>query len=228
MSTPNPATPELLAHLASLLPENWYIPASVAFTAAGVPEALPTLYAFAAEGCKSEEEKVLLVRRIRDAVFKGGILTGYARAINALLALHESLPPSLQASSGERPIDTVKMDDVRKRGKEFFEELYGPTAKDVQGLLDGIYPDLGFFSSTIAYGLVYGGTPELHTTMESSFVQIAALVAGDTPRQVGWHLANVRRIGATKEQASAVREIALEVGRACGVRWRSAVPEVPE
>lgn len=50
----------------------------------------------------------------------------------------------------------------------------------------------------------------------------------DTPRQIGWHLANCRRGGATYEEVCAVREIAMQVASACGVKWRDGVPEVKE
>jgi len=51
----------------------------------------------------------------------------------------------------------------------------------------------GYFSGTIAYGLVYGGASHLLILPETSIVLVASLIAMDTPRQVGWHLANTRR-----------------------------------
>lgn len=65
---------------------------------------------------------------------------------------------------------------------------------------------------------------QLHT----SYAIVAALIAMDTPRQIGWHLANCRRGGATLEEVKAVREISMEVARACGVSSRDGVPEVEE
>lgn len=50
------ATPELLARLAALYPDLWYVPAAVAFTAANVPEALPPLFAFAAQGLDDAQQ----------------------------------------------------------------------------------------------------------------------------------------------------------------------------
>ena len=75
--------------------------------------------------------------------------------------------------------------------------------------------------------MTYGGTDVLSAT-ELIYVMVAALVAVDAPRQVGWHLANARRSGASLAEARAVRTIAVEVARRAGVRWRGEVPEVEE
>lgn len=48
----------------------------------------------------------------------------------------------------------------------------------------------------------------------------------DTPRQIGWHLANARNGGATLEETQAVRQIAIEVGRKAGITWKHEIPEV--
>jgi tRNA G37 N-methylase Trm5 len=62
--------------------------------------------------------------------------------------------------------------------------------------------------------------------LETSYVIVGALVAVDTPRQIGWHLDNARRGGASLEQARAVRQIAMEASESAGVRRRNDVPEV--
>jgi hypothetical protein len=59
-----------------------------------------------------------------------------------------------------------------------------------------------------------------------SYIQVAALIAVDTPRNIGLHLDNARRDGASLEQAQAVRQIAMEASQAAGMRWRNEVPEV--
>ncbi|KAK7049444.1 hypothetical protein VNI00_006050 [Paramarasmius palmivorus] len=115
-------------------------------------------------------------------------------------------------------------------GKAFFQQLYGETATDVQGLLDRIYPDLGWFSNTIGYGLVYSfpqpTTGTLMTPLETSYTLVSALIANDTPRQVNWHLAGARRVGATMEEVKAAREIAMQCAELVGVKWKEGVPEV--
>jgi len=62
--------------------------------------------------------------------------------------------------------------------------------------------------------------------MLTSYCLIAALIVGDTLRQIRWHIDNARRNGATLEQAKAVREMTMRIGRMCGVTWLDGVPEV--
>jgi hypothetical protein len=84
---------------------------------------------------------------------------------------------------------------------------------------------LGWFCNTIAYGSVYNYS-EILNQLETSYVIVGALIAVDTPRQIGWHLDNARRGGASFEQARAVRQIAIEASESAGVRRRNDVPEV--
>lgn len=102
------------------------------------------------------------------------------------------------------------------RGKAFFMSLYGETGDNVQGLLDKISPDMGMlpiaplrdkasidwshridmFSQNIAYGHVYGSL-EVTNQLETAYRLLGTLIAGDTPRQINWHLDNARRSGAS-------------------------------
>ncbi|KAI8999097.1 hypothetical protein BD414DRAFT_144793 [Trametes punicea] len=219
------------------LPNPWPLVTAVAFSASNVPEAVPVVFKFAleellaeqrAKGTEGEEafrEQLVLARKLRESVLQSGLLSGMPRAINSLIALHEVMPENVRETKILR--DTNKhMSEFDKSGEELFRAMYRDTADAVQGLLDSAYPDLGWFCNTIGYGVTYGGTAVL-TQVESTYAIATALVAIDAPRQVGWHLANARHGGASLEEARAVREIALQVARAAGLRWRNEVPEVP-
>lgn len=137
------------------------------------------------------------------------------------------------------------------RGQQLFEAMYGDTANTVQPLLEAIHPDMGdylraiviisqskianlrapslrstaWFSKNIAYGLTYNAT-HVVSQRDTSYAIVAALIAMDTPRQIAWHLGNCRRGGASGEEVNAVRTIAMNVARSCGVVWVDGVPEV--
>ena len=85
----------------------------------------------------------------------------------------------------------------------------------------------GWFCTTVGYGMTYGGTDVLSAT-ELIYVMVAALIAIDAPRQVGWHLGNARRAGASLAEARAVRRTALDVAGRAGVQWKGDVPDVEE
>ncbi|THV05048.1 hypothetical protein K435DRAFT_745813 [Dendrothele bispora CBS 962.96] len=214
----------------------WYIVAAISFSAGNEPSAVPTVFKRALEDLEAEssvksvptpdlhQEKLMLARKLREALFKSGLTSGYSKAINSLVALNEVMPEELKDKKLLR--DTTKpLEEYAEEGKVFFERVYGETAISIQNLLDSAYPDMGWFSNTIAYGLTYRHT-EILSELETCYTLVASLIATDTPRQIGWHMDNARRSGATLEQARAVREIAMEVCIAAGVRWKELVPEV--
>ena len=66
------------------------------------------------------------------------------------------------------------------------------------------------------------------STIEQIHNMVATLIAVDAPRQIGWHLGNARRNGASLEEARAVRRVALEVAGKAGMKWRREVPDLEE
>ncbi|KAF9501131.1 hypothetical protein BDN71DRAFT_1439387 [Pleurotus eryngii] len=212
----------------SILRNPWYIAASVAFSASNRPDGVTSVYKFVADELNaqdaSREDHRLLLRRLKDAVFKAGLSSGYPKTINSLMALNEAAPEDLHDTEPLRDT-TTPIPALEEAGTRFFEKIYGEIAEPVQKLLDSVYPDLGWFSKTIGYGLVYGHTSVL-TPVETSYVLVASIIAADTPLQINWHLAGARRQGASLEEVKAIRQIAMESAALVGVSWRDGVPEV--
>lgn len=88
------ATYEFLSRLKGLYPTRsqspknpWYYVAAVAFSASNLPEAVPLVYQYAlndlqqtpSEPAIAHQESLLLVRKIKDALFKSGMLSGYPK-----------------------------------------------------------------------------------------------------------------------------------------------------
>lgn len=80
------ATPEFLSQMKSLYPEKpagelspWSFIVAAAFSASNMPEAVPLVYMYASEGLSTDEERLALLRRMKDAVFKSGMLSGYPK-----------------------------------------------------------------------------------------------------------------------------------------------------
>ncbi|TBU39629.1 hypothetical protein BD309DRAFT_416364 [Dichomitus squalens] len=113
------------------------------------------------------------------------------QAINTLVALHQVMPEHLREA---KPLRDTRRPPAEwdRRGAALFSAVYRDTAPSVESLLDAAYPDLGWFCTTVGYGMTYGGTDVL-SVVELVYVMVAALIAVDAPRQVGWHLANARR-----------------------------------
>ncbi|KAF9484902.1 hypothetical protein BDN70DRAFT_871882 [Pholiota conissans] len=206
----------------------WYIVAAVAFSASNRPEAVPQVFEHVLEEMKSspceEADSKLLAQKLREAIFKSGLISGYPKAINALKSLHETMPEHLKDTVIRRN-PNASLSEYETNGQTLWRTFYGEQADSVQGLLDSIYPDMGWFSRTIGYGLVYGHT-DIISSLETSYTLVAALIAGDTPQQIAWHLDSARRKGATLEEIRAVREVSVRVAEFSGIQWRHPIPEV--
>jgi hypothetical protein len=79
-------TPGFLSHLKALYPvppsggdNTWAFVAAVAFGASNLPEAVPLVFQHAISSTTEDEDSLLLVRRMKDAVFKSGMLSGYPK-----------------------------------------------------------------------------------------------------------------------------------------------------
>ncbi|KAL5490693.1 hypothetical protein ACEPAI_5527 [Sanghuangporus weigelae] len=209
----------------------WYIVAAVAFSAGNRPEAVPfvlkfmfaELIALSATG----DDKRGVVLRMREALFKAGLISGYSRAISALVALYEATPDELRDTKLVRETENLTVSDMLASGDEFFSALHGNITESVKSTFYEIHPDMGWFGRAIACGHVWGAQNVL-AQRETSFILVAALVAMDTPTQIKWHLESARRAGASIEEINAVREIAMRTATACGVKWRNGVPEVQD
>ena len=84
------ATPKFLARIQSLYPapaqqsaihNPWFIAAAVAFSASNIPEAVPLVFRHAVQDVEAND-KLLVVRKIKDALFKSGMLSGYPKVID--------------------------------------------------------------------------------------------------------------------------------------------------
>ncbi|TFK47227.1 hypothetical protein OE88DRAFT_1811397 [Heliocybe sulcata] len=237
------ATPALLTHLKSLYPPsspptsaheyllNPYIfAAPVVFASFNYPDAIPAVFSTALHDIKTlgatEDEQKRLVRKIRDALFKCGILIGYPKAINGLVALYNATPENLRDKHMIRD-KFLPTDHWTSSGQKYFNETYGETAHQTQTLLEAIYPDFGFFCITHAYGYAYSFS-ELISGLENSYIMLVSNIAMDVPRQIEWHLNGSLRNGGTPEQVKAVREIAVQVGKAAGAVWRNEIPQLQQ
>lgn len=89
------ATPEFLSRLKAIYPTNtpnplrnpWFFVAAVAFSASNLPEAVPLVYQHALKSLDSSDSSsvadeattLLLVRKVKDSLFKSGLLSGYPK-----------------------------------------------------------------------------------------------------------------------------------------------------
>lgn len=78
------ATDRFLAHLKSIFPVRaslnpWFIVAAVAFSASNRPEEVPRVLTYAIRDVQTEQDKLTIGNKARDALFKAGLTSGYPR-----------------------------------------------------------------------------------------------------------------------------------------------------
>ncbi|KAG2354115.1 hypothetical protein BDR07DRAFT_1495069 [Suillus spraguei] len=218
-------TPEFLNELRSLYPQaapakyidrGWYLAAAVAFSSSNY--------------LKLYEDRRLLVRKMREAIFKSGLLSGYPKVIHALISLCKATPEELRDTESLRRMKATPLDrlgsreEVAAAGQAYFDLQYGNMAGEIQPMLRSIYPDLEQFTIALGYGYVYAFL-EVISSKERSFAIISALIANDTPSQVEWQLTGAIRNGATIKEVRGVREIALRMAMKAGV-LKHEVPNI--
>jgi endoribonuclease Dicer len=77
----------LLEHVFLVLRNPWYIVAAVAFSASNRPEAIPRVFEHVLEDIKSSSssqsgtkpDNKLLAQKLREALFKSGLISGYPK-----------------------------------------------------------------------------------------------------------------------------------------------------
>ncbi|KAF8164006.1 hypothetical protein BJ912DRAFT_1035132 [Pholiota molesta] len=204
----------------SILRNPWYIVAAVAFSASNRPEAIPRVFEHVLEDIKSSSssqsgtkpDNKLLAQKLREALFKSGLI-----AINGLKSLHEAMPEELRDTKFNGTDPNAPLADYEINGQSLWRSVYGEKADSVQGLLTrSTQIWVRWFSKTIGYP----------SALETSYTLVAALIAGDTPQQIAWHLDGAQRGGASFEEVRAVRELSIRVAEFSGVQWRHTIPEV--
>ncbi|KAL2195059.1 AhpD-like protein [Corynascus similis CBS 632.67] len=189
------------------------------------------------------DEKLRISRRMREALIKAAAVGGVPRTINALTELRKVTPdelldePESFSPTGRRAdIYETPAPQIMERGQNFFPTIYGKVTNRVMNQMDRSgTEDLGLIAR-LTYGYVLSNTSVL-SAAETSFVMIAGLIPQDVNPQLKGHLKGALNGGATADQVKAVRDVAVEICVASGMKmldnsspagfgWRSEVADL--
>ncbi|KAL2162808.1 hypothetical protein VTH06DRAFT_6644 [Thermothelomyces fergusii] len=251
-SLPPIITPGLLASIRDhpdLPRHTWYLIAAATLCQLNRPDEISPIYQHALQHgtgggiAPSHEEKLLISRRIREALIKAAAVGGVPRTINALLELKKVTPDALLdepesfSPTGRRAdVYDTPAPVIMQRGQEFFETVYGKVTRRVMDQMDHSgTEDLGLVAR-LMYGYVLSNTSVLSAS-ETSLVMIASLIPLDVNPQLKGHLRGALNGGATVEQVKAVRNVAVQICVAAGMKvlddnspaghgWRSEVADL--
>ncbi|KAF3760140.1 hypothetical protein M406DRAFT_343296 [Cryphonectria parasitica EP155] len=250
-------TPKLLDSLRAQpdLPDDvWYLVIATALCVLNRPEEIRTVYTHAVGAghgnagqqngtvIPDDEEQLRIARRMREALLKTSAIAGLPKTINALQELKKVVPTHL-SDEPNSPSPTNRRQDVHDtptaqvlgRGQSFFDACYGKVAGRVMTALDHSgTEDLGL-AVRLTYGYILSTTAVLDE-VETSYVMIAGLVPQDVNPQLKGHLKGALNGGASVGQVRAVRQVAIHVCKAAGMRvlseggggwgWRTEVQDL--
>jgi hypothetical protein len=191
----------------------WYFIAATTLSQLNRPDEIPKVYqhalhhgSSAADSLPSQDEKLAISRRMREALIKVAPVGGVPKVItylfylpqtndqpwliapqtiNALLELKKVTPEELLDEHGalsptgrRADIYETPASQVMERGQNFFEKVYGKITRRVMGQMDRSgTEDLGLLAR-LMYGYVLSNTSVL-SAAETSFVMIAGLIPQD-------------------------------------------------
>ncbi|MAE76764.1 MAG: hypothetical protein CMJ85_07855 [Planctomycetes bacterium] len=127
---------------------------------------------------------------IREACLQGIAYAGFPRALTALEAIHELLPPSSASAAPDVP--TVD-------GRAHFDGVYGPHADKLLAKLNEFDPLLAELTIEVAYGRILARPGLDPCTRE--LMGVAALSVLDLERQMTAHAFGAVRFGASAAEA---------------------------
>lgn len=78
------ATDKFMAQLKSIYPKQassnpWFLVAAVAFSASNRPDEVPRVLTYAIRDVQTEQDKLTIGKKVREALFKAGLTSGYPR-----------------------------------------------------------------------------------------------------------------------------------------------------
>ncbi|KAL2142468.1 hypothetical protein VTI28DRAFT_1116 [Corynascus sepedonium] len=207
----------------------WYLIAATTLSQLNRPDEIPKLYQDAlqydsGDAVSDHDEKLRISRRMREALIKAAAVGGVPRTINALIELRKVTPdelldePESFSPTGRRAdIYETPAPQIMERGQNFFATVYGKVTNRVMNQMDRSgTEDLGLMAR-LMYGYVLSNTSVL-SAAETSFVMIAGLIPQDVNPQLKGHLKGALNSGATADQVKAVRDVAVEICVASGMK----------
>ncbi|KAJ2893107.1 hypothetical protein IWW38_002974 [Coemansia aciculifera] len=158
-------------------------------------------------------EKAHFIQQTREAILKMSCLMGTPKSINALTSLMALVGPGSDLAQELTKIPSLRSqanynyDQMRARGRELFDGIYGRHASTVEGKLRALYPDLAEVVMVDCYGRLLGETRYLDGR-DTELCAIGSLVPLDVPSQLKSHCLGAARMGATEEMVQAALQLA--------------------
>ncbi|KAJ2759607.1 hypothetical protein H4S06_002148 [Coemansia sp. BCRC 34490] len=162
-------------------------------------------------------DKVRFIRQTREALLKMTSIMGTPKAINALsevsriTAESDSSSRAIAAELSRTPLlrtpSNYTYEQMRLRGKELFDAVYGKHANRVEHRLRALYPELAEVIMVDSYGRLLSESAYL-CARDTELCAVASLVPQNVPVQLKSHCIGASRLGASDAVIQAVLRLA--------------------
>ncbi|EMF08619.1 uncharacterized protein SEPMUDRAFT_136741 [Sphaerulina musiva SO2202] len=223
-TTPTPSETTSLFHTiehdfpsSSLGPNKWYILLLAALTAGGHPGKAADLYTYLISSrpeFEKSEQRQNLMKRLRETLVKLVPIVGVVKPLEAVFCIAEIERPEDRDGSFSRenwssgPLNS-------QRGSAWLAQIYQHNHAATESVLSH-HKDFEWISREITYGLFLSD----HTILgpvETEIVVLAGIAMQNLPRETGWHLRGMRRIGVAIEDVELVQRCVERVAEYCGL-----------
>ncbi|KAL0083108.1 hypothetical protein F4703DRAFT_1860126 [Phycomyces blakesleeanus] len=193
----------------------WYIIAAVIISALNHPKDLTEIYAILSNSLNDQEislefkeaETVKVVLRLREAILKSFIVTGFPKAINGLQHLYDTTPEAIRDMIQTTPLrseDTWEDISIqRERGNSLFKKIYGRYTDLVLTHMGSSHPDLAQAALHQLYSSILSET-KIIGAKETSLIMVACLLCDNLPAQLKGHRYGALNNGATQNELELV------------------------
>lgn len=156
--------------------------------------------------------------KIRESIMKTAALSGLPKCINSMMQLKDNTPLNLRAREPSRkPIKSWdEYQEIQKRGKSYWDNVYTKISGRVQSQMFSSYPDLWQYTIEDVYSPLLSYN-EVLTPEETSLVVIASLIPQDVNPQLKGHLKGALNGGVPLKTLHETRDMVIEVSKWCNI-----------
>lgn len=168
-----------------------------------------------------------LTEKFRESILKTSALSGLPKAINSLMVLKDTTPYNLRkhdnAATNRAPVINFQdYQDAQKRGRDFWDAVYGKISHRIINQMASSYPDLWKYAIEDVYSNLLSYTGVL-SHQETSIIVISCLIPQDVNPQLKGHLKGALFNGVDLQLIRDTRNLAIELSQWCGVKWNTEV-----
>ncbi|KAH6693891.1 hypothetical protein F5X68DRAFT_228299 [Plectosphaerella plurivora] len=182
------------------------------------------LYLIAKPDFSTPEQRIQLIRRIRETLFKLVCIVGVIKPIEAIRSINAVEREEDKDHSTTREgwqCDAANL----KAGNDWLGKIYTRNTDETIGYFND-HKDFAWLSRNITYGLFLSDR-QVMDDAETETVVLAGILMQNLHSESMWHIRGARRIGLSKEDVQVVWNSVMRVSRHLGITL-DRIPTVDE